>query len=139
FHKPIESDSWSNVSINGVLRGSYDGVYDLNDNEFGKDAQENYLGENWHDNTTISSQALLRPGVPFPCENDPTLCNNLDGYMDEDESDAKFPEFNDRLDFLREFYITADKQLDNGDIFNITFGKQQVVWGKTDLFRVLDV
>uniref|UniRef100_UPI00260D93DB DUF1302 family protein n=1 Tax=uncultured Neptuniibacter sp. TaxID=502143 RepID=UPI00260D93DB len=139
FHKPIESDSWSNVSINGVLRGSYDGVYDLNDNEFGKDAQENYLGENWHPGGNTAADILLSAGTPFPCENDPVKCKNLDGYMDEDESDAKFPEFNDRLDFLREFYITADKQLDNGDIFNITFGKQQVVWGKTDLFRVLDV
>ncbi len=139
FTKSIDSDSWNNVTINGVLRGSYDGVYDLNDGEFGKDAHESYLGENWHDNSTISSQALLSPGVAFPCENNPTLCNNLDGYMDQDENDAKFPEFNDRLDFLREFYISADKQLDNGDIFNVTFGKQQVVWGKTDLFRVLDV
>ncbi len=139
FSKSIESDSWSNVSINGVLRGSYDGVYDLNSSEFGKDAQQQYLGESWHDNSTVSSSALLTPGTPFPCENDPTICNNLDGYMDQDENDAKFAEFNDRLDFIREFYITADKQLANGDVFNFSFGKQQVVWGKTDLFRVLDV
>ena len=139
FTKPIESDGWSNVSINGVLRGSYDGVYDLNSSEFGKDAQQQYLGESWHDNSTVSSSALLTPGTPFPCENDPTLCNNLDGYMDQDENDAKFAEFNDRLDFIREFYITGDKQLANGDVFNFSFGKQQVVWGKTDLFRVLDV
>ena len=33
FSKSIDSNSWSNVSINGVLRGSYDGVYDLNDDE----------------------------------------------------------------------------------------------------------
>jgi len=139
FTRSIESERWSNVRISGVLRGSYDGVYDLNDDEFGRDAQEDYLGENWHDNSTVSSQALLRPGVAFPCENDPVLCNNLDGYMDEDEHDAKFPEFNDRLDFIRELYITADRELSNGDILNISFGKQQVIWGKTDLFRVLDV
>ena len=139
FYKPVESDGWSNVSINGVLRATYDGVYDLNDGEFGKNAGENYLGENWHDNNTASSSAVLNPGVAFPCENDPALCNNLDGYMDQDENDAKFSDFNDELDFIRELYITADKQLANGDIFNVTFGKQQVVWGKTDLFRVLDV
>lgn len=139
FYKPVESEGWSNVSINGVLRATYDGVYDLNDGEFGKNAGENYLGENWHDNNTASSSAVLNPGVAFPCENDPALCNNLDGYMDQDENDAKFSDFNDELDFIRELYITADKQLANGDIFNVTFGKQQVVWGKTDLFRVLDV
>ena len=139
FHKPIESEGWSNVSLNGTLRATYDGVYDLNDKNFGKNATEDYLGENWHDNSTPSSFAVLNPGVAFPCENDPALCKNLDGYMDQDEDDAKFSDFNDQLDFIREFYITADKQLDNGDIFNITFGKQQVVWGKTDLFRVLDV
>lgn len=137
FSKTIESDSWSSISINGVLRGSYDGVYDLNDDEFGKNAQEDYLGQNWHQQDL--SSIILQPGTPFPCENDPALCNNLSGYMDQDENDAKFPEFSERLDFLREFYITADKQLDNGDVFNVTFGKQQVVWGKTDLFRVLDV
>ncbi|WP_432472412.1 DUF1302 family protein [Amphritea sp. HPY] len=145
FSKSVESDSWSNVSINGTLRATYDGVYDLNDDEFGKNATEAYLGENWHprggSTTTIPgpNTTLLSAGVPFPCDNDPTLCNNLDGYMDQDESEAKFPEFNDELDFIRELYISADKQLSNGDLLNITLGKQQVVWGKTDLFRVLDV
>lgn len=139
FSRSIDSDSWSNVSFNGVFRATYDGVYDLNDDEFGKDAAERYLGQNWHDNSTVSSSALLTAGVPIPCENDSVLCKNLDGYMDQDEDDIRFPEFNDRADFLRELYITADKELDNGDIFNVTFGRQQVVWGKTDLFRVLDV
>ena len=59
--------------------------------------------------------------------------------MDEKENDARFPEFNDHLDFVRELYISADKQLDSGTVLNLSFGKQQVVWGKTDLFRVLDV
>lgn len=137
FFKPIQSDSWSNVSINGTLRGSYDGVYDLNDDEFGKNATHGYLGENWHGRDT--STAILTPGTPFPCENDPTKCSNLNDYMDQDENEAKFAEFNDELDFIRELYVSADKQLSNGDILNFTLGKQQVVWGKTDLFRVLDV
>ncbi len=145
FTHEIDSQSWSNVRINGILRGTYDGVYDLNDNEFGRDAQEPFLGSNFHDRgpaTTVipgPNTTILSAGVPFPCENDPLLCRNLDGYQDEKESDAIFPEFNDRLDFLRELYITADKNLANGDIFNVSFGRQQVVWGKTDLFRVLDV
>jgi hypothetical protein len=137
FSKPLEADGWSNVSINGTLRATYDGVYDLNDDEFGKDATEDYLGANWHDQDLSST--ILQPGTPLPCENDPALCDNLDGYMDQDERDARFPDFNDQLDFVRELYISADKQLDNGDILNLSFGKQQVVWGKTDLFRVLDV
>lgn len=139
FRKQLTFNGWSNVSISGTLRGTYDGVYDINDDEFGKDASEAYLGESWHDNSTLSSQALLTPGVYFPCENNPAFCSNLNGYMDHDENDAKFPEFNDELDFIRELYISGDKILDDGTTLNLTFGKQQVVWGKTDLFRVLDV
>lgn len=139
FRKVLSIDGWSHVSISGTLRGTYDGVYDLNDDEFGKDASEAYLGESWHDNSTLSSQALLTPGVYFPCDNNEAYCNNLNGYMDHDENDARFPEFNDELDFIRELYISADKLLEDGTTLNLSFGKQQVVWGKTDLFRVLDV
>ena len=148
FNKPIEINGWDNVSINGTLRATYDGVYDLNDNEFGKDATEPYLGSSWHDRgaatTGLPGQPqcrLISQGVPVPCENDPTVCNNLavDGYMDQDEDEMRFPDFNDRFDVLREFYIAGDKYLDNGHVLSMTLGKQQVVWGKTDLFRVLDV
>ena len=138
FRKVLESDSWSNVTINGTLRGTYDGVYDLNDDEFGKDASQAYLGEDWHAQDAAAG-LLLAPGVFFPCDNNPTLCNNLNGYMDHDENEARFPEFNDQLDFIRELYISGDKLLNDGTTLNLTFGKQQVVWGKTDLFRVLDV
>ncbi len=137
FTKIIESDTWDNIQINGTLRATYDGVYDLNDDEFGKDATQPYLGSNWHGQDL--STVLLTPGTPFPCENNPTACNNLDGYMDQDEDEAKFPEFNDELDFIRELYVSADRTLDSGTVFNVTVGKQQVIWGKTDLFRVLDV
>lgn len=137
FTKELEASGWDSVKINGTLRATYDGVYDLNDDEFGKDAQQSYLGENWHGQDL--STVLLTPGVPLPCENDPTLCNNLNGYMDQDEREAKFSDFNDELDFIREFYVSAERQLDSGTVFNLNVGKQQVVWGKTDLFRVLDV
>lgn len=137
FSKDFDSQGDWNLSMRGVLRGSYDGVYDLNKGEFGKNAQESYLGANWHGQDT--STAILAPGVPFPCENDPTLCRNLDGYMDHKERDAKFPEFNSKADFLREFYVDAVKDLDSGGQLAFRVGRQQVVWGKTDLFRVLDV
>ncbi len=147
FLIPVKSSGfWSQVNLNGILRATYDGVYDLNDDEFGKDANESYLGQNWHprgDATTghpvLGGKPFLSAGVPFPCDNDPTLCKNLDGYMDLDENDAKFPEFNDRLDFIRELYIDATADLANGDQLSIRLGKQQVIWGRSDLFRVLDV
>ncbi|MBR9912787.1 MAG: DUF1302 family protein [Gammaproteobacteria bacterium] len=145
FSKALDTSSWSNVTINGTLRGTYDRVYDLNDKEFGKDAGEDYLGQNWHPRGAATTfipgpnTTILSAGVAFPCENDPLLCRNLGGYMDQDENDAMFPEFNDELDFIRELYIRGDKYLDNGDVVSVKLGKQQVVWGKTDLFRVLDV
>ena len=137
--KPVESEGrWYNVTVNGVLRGTYDGVYDLNDDEFGaSSAPEAYLGEHWHPN---DNPIVAFSPVKFPCENgDAALCGNLDDYMDKDEDDLKFPEFNDELDFIRELYVDATTDLSNGDQFSVRVGKQQVVWGKTDLFRVLDV
>lgn len=94
FETVFETDSLRSLRLNGTFRGTYDGVYDLNDSEFGKGATEDYLGANWHDNSTLSSNTILNAGqggVSFPCENDPTLCNNLDGYMDHEERDARFP------------------------------------------------
>ncbi|MEW8045350.1 MAG: DUF1302 family protein, partial [Candidatus Thiodiazotropha sp.] len=45
----------------------------------------------------------------------------------------------DRLDFLREAYIDATMPTESGATWNFRLGRQQVVWGRTDLFRVLDV
>ena len=135
--KPIEtSGGWYNVTLNGVLRATYDGVYDLNDKEFGEDAKYEYLGENWHPNEDVSNQALT-PGVAVPCENDDRLCNNLSGYMDEDANDIRYPDFNDEMDFIREFYIDATRDIGD-DQLSVRLGKQQIIWGRTDLFRVLD-
>lgn len=146
IEKHIQNSVFSSFSINGVLRATYDGVYDLNDDEFGPNAQEAYLGENWHprgDATTghpvLGGEPFLAAPVPFACENDPTLCKNLDGYMDKTRNDARFPEFNDELDFIRELYLDATYDLASGDQLSVRLGKQQVIWGKTDLFRVLDV
>lgn len=122
------------------MRATYDGVYDLNDNEFGENApQQAYLGQSWH---PANVPGLELPFIPtaFPCENgDPGLCNNLKDYADHSEDDMKFPDFNDKLDFIRELYLDSTYSLDNGDKLSFRLGKQQVVWGKTDLFRVLDI
>ncbi len=59
--------------------------------------------------------------------------------MDYDTNDLRFPEFNDQQDFIRELYFEGS--IPTGDMSEWFFrvGKQQVVWGRTDLFRVLDV
>jgi len=77
-------------------------------------------------------------GVPQrPCNIDSRGC--IDGYMDSTLNDLRYPEFNSRLDFLRELYIDATLPLKGGGEWGFRFGRQQVVWGRTDLFRVLDV
>ena len=195
------NSGWNSVSLHGALRGTYDAVYDLNDNEFGSGAgagagQDIFLettlngasipvahGSGLNAATVDGAYALLNanpagiPGLPTfpaasafvdsypnnpsegmrvlgedlhqiaggvafgvpvrPCDEDNRGC--IKDYMDADEKDLKHPEFNDRMDFLREFYIDATRTLDNGDELNVRLGRQQVVWGRTDLFRVLDV
>ncbi|WP_312955454.1 DUF1302 family protein [Stutzerimonas nitrititolerans] len=91
------------------------------------------LGENLH--KTRGGVAL---GVPVrPCDKDSRGC--IDDYLDYSSNDLRFPEFNERLDFIRELYMDFDNELPNGDILSWRLGKQQVIWGRTDLFRVLDV
>ncbi|MDD2736842.1 MAG: hypothetical protein PHF56_23150 [Desulfuromonadaceae bacterium] len=137
----------TSLFINGVFRATYDGVYDLNDSKFGPNSnREGYLGQNWHsrddattNNPVLGGKPFISAPVPFVCENDPTLCRNLKGYMDKSKNDARFPEFNDELDFIRELYVDKTISLSNGTKLSARLGKQQVVWGKSDLFRVLDV
>lgn len=77
-------------------------------------------------------------GVPVrPCNVDKRGC--IPGYMDANRSELESPEFNDRLDFIREAYVTGDLPTADGKSWHFQVGKQQVVWGRTDLFRVLDV
>jgi hypothetical protein len=66
-------------------------------------------------------------------------CTDFGGYGDKSTSDLEFPEFNSRLDFLREAYVKNSFDIGGGQEIFLKLGKQQVVWGRTDLFRVLDV
>ncbi|NVD37137.1 DUF1302 family protein [Marinobacter lutaoensis] len=161
---------FSNVRFNAILRGSYDGVYDLNDDEYGRnaggpvelqnkaagpgatvphggglkvpntfDVANNpnngmvVLGENLH-----NTDGGVAFGVPVrPCDKDDRGC--IQGYLDKDSNEMRFQEFNDRADFIRELYADFDINFSNGNILSTRLGKQQVIWGRTDLFRVLDV
>ncbi|HHJ34411.1 MAG TPA: DUF1302 domain-containing protein, partial [Gammaproteobacteria bacterium] len=185
---------FDSFSVDGTFRASYDGVYDLNDDEFGKNAGSpitleqigvpagtlgpgapaippaqvphggglgattnpgtaglppgntfgfdlatnpneglDVLGEHLH-----STDGGVAFGVPVrPCDVDSRGC--IKGYLNNSTNDLRYSEFNNRWDFIRELYAGGDIDFDNGRQLNITFGKQQVIWGRTDLFRVLDV
>lgn len=193
---------FNNVSVTGILRGSYDAVYDLNDDygsesggpvsftsvgvpaftlspcqagpipslttpygsspisngfpivlppgcdpnvfipsAFGFDALSNpndglaILGDAIHGS---GGNGVILAYPTRPCDIDPRGC--IDGYLDFTENGLRFPEFNSELDFIRELYVDATLPLGNsGTELGIRLGKQQVVWGRTDLFRVLDV
>lgn len=169
---------FSNVRFNAILRGSYDGVYDLNDDEYGRNAggaiqlqdlaqgsvphgsgvgspasaiplpPGNTFGfdttQNPNDGMVVLGEHLhgqdngVAFGVPVrPCDKDDRGC--IQGYLDKDSNEMRFQEFNDRADFIRELYADFDINFSNGNILSTRLGKQQVIWGRTDLFRVLDV
>lgn len=177
--------SWS---FRTVLRGSWDGVYDANDDQFGDSAGGSItlsstggppplphgggavnrevvaglglvnntfgfnstnpdaprynpnaglrvLGDRWH---SIGNGVAF--GVPVrPCDTDSRGCVDFGEYGNLDKNELAFSEFNDRLDFLRELYISGSVPLAGDDELFLKIGRQQVVWGRTDLFRVLDV
>lgn len=220
FRNTLQSEVSKNLSdgwrFRGILRATYDGVYDLNDKEYGKNAggpvqmtnsyagngpvpplntggvtvpygagPVNYdaatalfplegpgsfyngagyvsgsgvfpsvsnastyaafnnnsglkiLGADWHN---PHSKTGLSFAVPVrPCDVDSRGCRDFGGYGNKTKSELAMPDFNDRLDFIREAFVTKDIKLDGNESVFLKIGKQQVVWGRTDLFRVLDV
>ena len=95
------------------------------------------LGAGWH---KPHSQNGLSFAVPVrPCDVDSRGCRDFGGYGNKTTSELAMPDFNDRLDFIREAYVTKTFNMDEGKSTFLKIGKQQVVWGRTDLFRVLDV
>jgi hypothetical protein len=93
------------------------------------------LGDRWH-----STSGGVSFGVPVrPCDVDSRGCRDFGGYGDKTLSELEAPEFNERLDFIRELYAKKNFDLSDGKALFLKVGKQQVVWGRTDLFRVLDV
>lgn len=198
------SDRFTDVSINGTFRGTYDAVYDLNDDQFGDKSGRSVSfpapGNPTFFDTLVRQSggpgapfapttnpafagifgpaaagadgAIPLPGVPMGTINSPNNPNDglrlvgenthnfnkggvmlafptrpcnvddrgcLDDYLDFDESELEYPEFNDKADFIRELYLDATLPFDSGRELGFRIGRQQVVWGRTDLFRVLDV
>lgn len=212
FRNTLQSEMSKNLNdgwrFRGILRATYDGVYDLNDKEYGKNAggpvnmtnsygnagpvpplntagttvpygqgvvnqdlsfalfgggsfyngygnpsttgNPNYtyganntntglqiLGAGWHG---AHSTTGLSFAVPVrPCDVDSRGCRDFGGYGNKKTSELAMPDFNDRLDFIREAFVTKTFNMDEGKSTFLKLGKQQVVWGRTDLFRVLDV
>lgn len=176
-------------SLNSVLRFSYDGVYRLNDDDYGDSAGGSIQLQNAgaavgigpatvpHGGGIINNFTATQPpfglpptnafgfdtginpnqglvalgshlhgadggvtfGVPVrPCDEDSRGCIN--DYMDFDEDELASPElFSDRLDFIRELYVDFTLPAKGDNEIGFRIGKQQVIWGRTDLFRVLDV
>ncbi|MDR2837678.1 MAG: DUF1302 domain-containing protein [Azonexus sp.] len=93
------------------------------------------LGDRWH-----GPDGGIQMAVPVrPCDTDRRGCRDFGGYGDKNLSELEAPEFNDRLDFIREAYVKKTFNLTDETNLFLKLGKQQVVWGRTDLFRVLDV
>ena len=163
--------AFSGVSINGTFRATYDGVYDLNSDEYGDGAGGavfltpvvpatgtfnvapgggiplgnltteglrneglEILGQSRH---TVKGHGVELAVPVRPCDKDSRGC--LDGYMDDSLNELRYSDFNDRWDFIRELYVNAVIDMDSGTTFNLSVGKKQEVWGRTDLFRVLDI
>ncbi|MFT6625011.1 MAG: hypothetical protein ACJAZI_001094 [Cycloclasticus sp.] len=176
--------AFSGVSINGTFRATYDGVYDLNSDEYGDgaggsinlestngapnsphglglgstDPASIYFGAPLPPNNALDFDVSANPnrglivlgeqlhdadggvtfGVPVrPCDKDNRGCKG--DYISDTLNDLRYSDFNDRWDFIRELYVNATIDMDSGTTFNLSVGKKQEVWGRTDLFRVLDV
>lgn len=94
------------------------------------------LGDRWHG----AAPSEVTFAVPVrPCDVDSRGCRDFGGYGNQKRSELEMPEFNDRFDFVRELYAKKTFDLGGGKDLFLKIGKQQVVWGRTDLFRVLDV
>ena len=170
------SSFFSSLTGRLTLRGRYEGVYDVNSDEFGADAGGPIMLQSdlvpggfvpFGGGLDVTS-GLLPPDFFFPAETNPNdgltvlgfpqhaggggfttgapvrPCNVdnrgcLDGLLDFDEDELRFPDFNKRLDFLREAFIDASIPAFGDDELGVRIGRQQIVWGRTDLFRVLDV
>lgn len=160
---------FQSLRLHTTLRASYDAVYDLNSAEYGDDAGSSIRFNNndgsaatsWGGGNALPAggrmvtgglnpnEGLARVngwraddnGLAFatpvrPCDVDSRGC--IKDYMDSGKTALAAPELNDRLDVIRELYVDGELPVGNNTLA-IRLGRQQLVWGRTDLFRVLDV
>ncbi|WP_096704297.1 DUF1302 family protein [Magnetospirillum sp. 15-1] len=159
---------FSMMKIHATLRASYDGVYDLNPSEYGSRAGSSVSFANndgskatsWGGGNTLPIADMVlgagnpnegmaivngwrRPdnGLIFatpvrPCDVDSRGC--IKDYMDYSKNDLAAPELNSRADVVRELFVDAEVPVGSNTLA-LRVGRQQLVWGRTDLFRVLDV
>lgn len=94
------------------------------------------MGQHWH-----STQAGgVEVAVPVrPCNVDARGCVNFGDYGNQTLGDLEAPDFDNRQDWLRELNISKSFPLFDGQELFVKAGRQQIIWGRTDLFRVLDV
>ena len=156
-------ETLSALKFHTTLRASYDATYDINP-KFGSGAGGAVVFKNnnggytayggavapWGglaSGNTNTGMALVDGwrapdgGLAFatpvrPCDTDSRGC--LKGYMDSTKNELAAPEIDNRLDFIRELYVDGDIPVGNNTLA-LRFGRQQLVWGRTDLFRVLDI
>lgn len=108
--------------------------------QYGSGAGLRVLGDAWHKNNGSGNGSGIAFAVPVrPCNYDKRGCTDFGGYGNAKRHELESPEFNSRWDFIREAYVKKTFNLSDGSNFFLKLGKQQVVWGRTDLFRVLDV
>ncbi|CAA7625549.1 conserved exported hypothetical protein [Candidatus Terasakiella magnetica] len=156
---------FSVFKLHTTLRVSYDAVYDLNSKEYGNSAGGPVSFANNNSSAATAWGSALAPwgglaagntneglaivngwrhadnGLTFatpvrPCDTDSRGC--IKGYMDSSKMELAAPEINNRADVIRELYLDAELPVGSNTLA-LRFGRQQVVWGRTDLFRVLDV
>ncbi|MGE5548553.1 MAG: DUF1302 family protein [Solirubrobacterales bacterium] len=148
---------FSSLKLHTTLRASYDAVYDLNSEKYGDSAggsvafwgtpapgpfgAQNVAGNPNQGLELVNPWRGRDGGLQFatpvrPCDVDSRGC--IKDYLDKSKNELAAPEFNDRLDFLRELYVDGEIPVGNSTLA-LRVGRQQLVWGRTDLFRVLDV
>lgn len=121
----------SKIELFTIVNGWYDSVYDLNESNFGNGADPGTIGR--------GNVVLPFPKDPgdvrraLPSGADRFLAFYTDSDIDDEDDLATFLKF-------REAYVDfhIDNIVGDNDLF-LRLGKQQVSWGKTDFFRLLDV
>jgi hypothetical protein len=115
-----------------LYRGVYDGFYDIapTDLQRGQSREDDLVGGPINGNTPGQCVGGACPIQPDATGKFPSLLRgNYSRFSDQDRTDAKFE------NRLREAYV--DFKL-KGAPLSFRLGRQQVIWGESDQFRVMD-